>query len=244
MPTTRIPTAMLLLAFATQSAVSDEPPVTKQPGKTLQSLTNIPPPALVYQPPNRGAPAQRRGGGTRSISQLKVLAPNHTAITTQQQPRLYWFISSGFRNNIRFRLNVAGTTPPLLEIVQPAQPNGGIEYLDLAVHNIRLEPGELYEWGVMLEPEPHQRWPTLISQGRILVEEPDPVLQAAPIEQRPYLAARHGYWYDALDNISRLIEADSKSSHWRMQRAILLEQGELPAAAAYEKDKAKSVPHP
>lgn len=243
-PRMRLLLPLLLLHFAALPAMAEEPPTTVQPEKPRQLVTNIPPPTLVYQPPNRGAPAHRRGGGTRSISQLKVLAPNHTAITTRQQPRLYWYISSGLRNNIHFRLSIAGVTPALLEVVQPAQPNGGIQYLDLATHNVRLKPGELYEWGVMLEPEPHQHWPTLISLGHILAEDSDQALQAATAKQRPYVAARRGYWYDALDSISRLIDADSNSAYWRQQRAALLKQGELPAAAAYEEEKAKSLIRP
>jgi len=204
------------------------------------------PPVFAYRPPNRGAPAGRLGGGTRGatgitgITHLSVLAPKHTAVTTQAQPRLYWYLSPGFRNDIRFRLSAAGSARPLLEIVLPPQPNGGIQRLDLAVHEIRLEPGKLYEWGVMLEPQPHQRWPALKSLARIAVDGPDATLEDATREQRPYLAAQRGYWYDALDGISRLAEADASNPEWRLQRASLLEQGGLVAAATYEREMARS----
>jgi hypothetical protein len=193
-------------------------------------------PVFVYQPPNRGAPAQRVGGGTRSISQLSVLAPPHTGVTTQLQPRLYWFINPGFRNKMRFRLAEAGATPPLLEIQLPPQPNGGIQYLDLKAHNVRLEPGKLYDWGVMLEPFPHQRLPPLLSQARLAVDDSYAPLQQAPLPQKAYLAAQQGYWYDALDWISQLIEAEGGSTQLRLQRADLLEQGELLSATAYERE--------
>ena len=196
-------------------------------------------PAFVYQPPNRGAPAQRVGGGTRSISQLSVLAPAHTGLTTQLQPRLYWFINPGFRNKMRFRLAEAGATPPLLEIQLPPQPNGGIQYLDLEAHSIRLQPGKLYEWGVMLEPFPHQRLPPLLSRARLAVDDSYAPLQQSPLEEKPYLAAQQGYWYDALDWISQLIETEGGSAELRQQRAELLEQGDLLSAAAYEREMAQ-----
>src|SRR4051794_15839999 len=52
----------------------------------------------IYKPPNRGAAGGRVGGGSRGtgrdIFQLCVLAPDHTALTTQSQPTLFWFTSA------------------------------------------------------------------------------------------------------------------------------------------------------
>src|SRR5688572_21778645 len=51
----------------------------------------------VYNPPPRGAPGGRVGGGTRGPGQrdvfvLSVLAPDHSGLTSSEQPSLYWFI--------------------------------------------------------------------------------------------------------------------------------------------------------
>jgi hypothetical protein len=194
------------------------------------------PPAFQYIPPNRGAPARRVGGGTRSISQLSVLAPDHVGRTTQSRPRLYWYINPGFRNGVRFRLAPVGATPPLLEILLPPQPNGGIQYLDLEQYNVSLEPGTHYEWGVMLEPFAHQRLPPLLSRGLLMVDDSAPALGLAPTLERPYLAAQQGYWYDAVDWISRRIEAEPPGTALRLQRASLIEQGGLHSAALYERE--------
>jgi hypothetical protein len=202
--------------------------------------SSMPPPAFSYQPPNRGAPAQRVGGGTRSISQLSALAPDHVGRTGQARPRLYWYINPGFRNGVRFRLAKVGTTLPLLEILLPPQPNGGIQHLDLDRYNVSLEPGIHYEWGVMLEPLAHQRLPLLISRGAILMDDSAPSLGLAPTLERPYLAAQQGYWYDAVDWISRRIESEVPGTELRLQRASLLEQGGLFSAALYEHEMAQS----
>ena len=194
------------------------------------------PPVFNYQPPNRGAPAQRVGGGTRSISQLSVLAPDHLARTSRARPRLYWYINPGFRNGVRFRLARVGVTPPLLEVLLPPQPNGGVQHLDLERYNVSLEPGIHYEWGVMLEPFAHQRLPLLISRGAILMDDSAPSLELAPTLERPYLAAQQGYWYDAVDWISRLIESNPPGAELRLQRALLMEQGGLHSAALYERE--------
>ncbi len=198
------------------------------------------PPAFSYQPPNRGAPAQRVGGGTRSINQLSVLAPDHLALTSQAHPRLYWYINPGFRNKLRFRLAEAGVTPPLIEIQLPPQPDGGIQYLDLELHGVSLEAGRRYEWAVVLQPFPHERLPPLVSGGNILLDESAPELQRVAPRERPYLAAQQGYWYDALDWVTRLIDAAPDNTELRLQRALLLEQGGLDSAAMYEKEMAQS----
>jgi len=194
---------------------------------------------ISYQPPNLGAPQHRVGGGTRGICQLCVLAPAHTAITTQAQPRLYWFIAPGFANEIRFRLSETGSRLPLLEIVLPPNRNGGIQHLDLADYNLELEPDKLYEWSVMLEPQPHQRWLDLISTGRIILDPRAPNLGKVPAQQRPFLAARKGYWYDALDTLSRLLQKSPDKARWHTQRATLLEQGGLARVAAEERSRVK-----
>lgn len=193
-------------------------------------------PLFNYQPPNRGAPSQRVGGGTRSINQLSALAPAHVALTSHTQPRLYWFVTPGFRNKLRFRLSEAGIQPPLLEIQLPPQPDGGVHYLDLAMHDVHLEPGKLYDWGVILEPFPHQRIPPLVSRARVAVDDSYAIPANAPIGQKPYIAARQGYWYDALDWISRLISGDAGNAELYHQRADLLEQGGLMSAALYERE--------
>ncbi|MCB1787522.1 MAG: DUF928 domain-containing protein [Chromatiaceae bacterium] len=234
MPTTRTGSmlATLVLVCALPASATEEQ-AAQQPAQQAAPAT----PAFVYQPPNRGAPAERVGGGTRSISQLEVLAPGHTALTTQATPRLYWYINPGFRNKVRFRIGEAGVTPPLLEILLEPQPNGGIQHIDLAAHKVRLEPGKLYEWGVLLEPFPHQRMPPLVSLGRIVLDDSAAgTLAQVDVRQRPYAAAYKGFWYDALDGVSQQIESANGDPQLRLRRAGLLDQGGLQTAASYERE--------
>jgi hypothetical protein len=192
---------------------------------------------LVYQPPDFGAPKKRVGGGTRSLGQLFVLSPPHPALTSLAQPRLYWYLDPGFRNALRFRLEREGQASPLLEVVLAASPDGGVQHVDLADYEIRLETGVRYKWGVILEPEPHQRWPALYSAAHLLVtpqyradgERLDPLDGALA-------AARSGLWHDALNILSRQIEAQPESAQWRLLRAELLEQGGHAAVAARDRD--------
>src|SRR6185436_10829842 len=69
---------------------------------------------FAYQPPLRGAPATRVGGGTRSVGtksvQLSVLAPNETGYTTRDKPTIYWYVSETINSPVELTLN---TTEPL-----------------------------------------------------------------------------------------------------------------------------------
>ncbi|MBI3988964.1 MAG: DUF928 domain-containing protein [candidate division NC10 bacterium] len=52
----------------------------------------------VYKPPVRGAPGGRVGGGTRGgdkspMLYVLALAPDHTGLTVQEQPALFWYLS-------------------------------------------------------------------------------------------------------------------------------------------------------
>lgn len=191
---------------------------------------------LVYRPPvGLGAPRRRTGGGTRSMSQFRALAPAHVALSTNRQPRFYWHITAGFRNRLSFEIGAIGASELLLKKDLRPNPNGGIHYLDLRVHKVQLEPGTTYQWTVVLQPMPHERWKGVISGGMIKVVPEDRQLKHASARSRPYMAARKGLWYDALDSISRLVESQPNVTHWRLERAKLLEQGGLVEATAYER---------
>ncbi|HEX2719391.1 MAG TPA: DUF928 domain-containing protein, partial [Candidatus Deferrimicrobium sp.] len=56
-------------------------------------------------------------------------------------------------------------------------------------------------------------------------------LTSAVSGRAPFIYAEEGFWYDALESISRMIEASPKDADLRQQRASLLEQVGLSEAA-------------
>jgi hypothetical protein len=56
-------------------------------------------------------------------------------------------------------------------------------------------------------------------------------LKSVESGRAPFIYAEEGYWYDALWEISRMIEASPKDADLRQQRASLLEQVGLSEAA-------------
>lgn len=69
------------------------PPDAKAQNRKLATPAGMP----VYQPPLRGAPGGRVGGSSRGagdeLPSLYALAPDHTGLTAQEQPCLYWYLS-------------------------------------------------------------------------------------------------------------------------------------------------------
>src|ERR671922_2883156 len=98
----------------------------------------------VYVPPRGGAPGGRVGGSTRGIGApptLSVLAPDHTGLTAQEQPSLYWYLSESTTYPVEFTIRDDRAIQPLIErrLRSPTQP--GVQRVRLADYGVRLSLG-------------------------------------------------------------------------------------------------------
>jgi len=221
--------AVLLTAIAVcvPAAGSD-----MQHGKTVMKST------FTYQPPQRGAPRARVGGGTRGTggdrAELQVLAPDHVGLTTQAQPTLYWYARTPAAAHIEFALVSETAVDPLLEVETGEVKLAGVQHLDLAAHNITLEPGVPYQWSVALVMDETSRSSDVMASGVIELIEPDKAVSSRIAGSRGTdlvaVYATEGIWYDALDAISSMIEAAPADQELAAIRATLLEQVGLQAA--------------
>jgi hypothetical protein len=199
---------------------------------------------IIYKPPKRGAPGGREGAGTRSFREalptLAVLAPqDHTGLTAQEQPVLYWYLSQETRHPVEVILTDRQSVKPLLAIRlnPPLQP--GMQRVRLADYNIRLTPGVLYKWSVALVRDAAQRsYDVLMASTIERVELPNELrgqLVRANKMTSARLYARAGLWYDTIAALSELIDTRPQDTALRQQRATVLEQEGLTAAAAYDR---------
>ena len=191
----------------------------------------------VYNPPSRGAPGGRIGGGTRGGGQnvfvLSVLAPDHSAFTTSEQPSLYWFISNPTSLPIELTLMDPQGVKPILETQLPAPTKPGIQRVRLADYNVRLAPGAAYRWFVAVVPDADRRSKDILAGGAIervdLQEDVKTKLAKASDKELPFVYAQAGLWYDALKSISDLIDAAPQNQELRTERTALLKQVGLPS---------------
>lgn len=198
----------------------------------------------VYKPPLRGAPASRVSGGSRGIGdetpRLAVLAPDHTGLTTQEQPTLYWYITHPVATRLEITVINEQTIQPLLEKKLNTPARAGIQKLSLKDFGLSLKQGIEYRWFVGLVNDPQQRSSDIIASGTIQ-RTPMPQglkdkLAGADRKRTPFIYAEEGYWYDALDAISGLISAHPGDRELHEQRAALLEQAGLEEAAKFDRE--------
>jgi Domain of Unknown Function (DUF928) len=209
-----------------------------------QSAEAQQPNAIPYKPPSRGAPGSREGAGSRgsggSLPTVVVLTPkDHTGLTIQEQPVLYWYLSQEAQHPVEITLTDRQSVKPLLEtrLQPPLQP--GMHVVRLADYGIHLTPGVPYKWSVALVPDPTQRSQDVMSAGTIermaLPDELRGQLARADKASAARLYATAGLWYDTIATLSELIDATPRDATLRQQRATLLDQEDLPEAAAYDR---------
>lgn len=203
----------------------------------------------VFQPQVVGAPTRRVGGGSRgmaegeSLPSLAVLAPESTGRTINPRPALYWATSKVIDKPFKFTLVYAdpikhGTTPVLETNID--KPASGIQGVDLAKHNVTLKPDVEYQWSVtiVMNPKQGELSNDIVSQGTIELVKPSTEVSAqiakANEQQLPFVYAKAGFWYDAIDSMSKLIDKEPKNQTLHKQRAALLDQVGLKEFAALD----------
>jgi hypothetical protein len=201
---------------------------------------------IIYKPPQRGAPVGREGAGTRGFSEasstLAVLVPkDHTGLTSQEQPVLYWYLSQETRHPVEVILTDRQSVKPLLTIRlnPPLQP--GMQRVRLADHNIHLALGVLYKWSVSLVRDAAQRSYDVTTTGTIERVELPKELREQMAHTNTMISARlyatAGLWYDTIAALSELIDTRPQDTVLRQQRAMVLEQEQLTAAATYDRQR-------
>lgn len=198
----------------------------------------------IYKPPLRGAPASRVGGGSRGedsggMPRIAVLAPDHTGLTAQEQPDLYWYLSKPVATKLEITIINDQAIQPLVEKKLDTPTQAGIQRLRLKDLDIRLKPGIEYRWFVGMVTDPQQRSNDVIASGTIMRNEVPEALakKLAGTDKRavPFIYAEEGYWYDAIATLADLIAANPDDAALRQQRASLLEQAGLDEPARFEK---------
>lgn len=199
----------------------------------------------LYQPPRRGAPGGRVGGGTRGPSMdvplLYALVPDHVAITAEEQSSFVWYLSQDTALPLEFTVVEAMGVEPMLEVPLPSPAEAGIHMISLAQYDLSLEAGKTYQWFVSLIPDPTRRSKDVIAGGLLEVERlpdelADTVKLATPLDATKFLA-KAGFWYDAMAVITKGIQANPTDHALREIRAALLEQVGLNKVAKVDRQR-------
>jgi hypothetical protein len=197
------------------------------PRQGLTAVANTP----VYVPPLRSAPGGRVGGstrGTKIMPMLSALVPDHTGLTAQEQPSLFWYLAGTTIYPVELTITEDRAIQPLLEtrISPPIQP--GIQRVRLADYGVRLSMDVPYRWFVSLVVDPDSRSRDNVAGGaieRVALSKADRAkLDGSGKTKAPSIYAEMGLWYDALIAISDLIDAAPNDPALHQQRTLLLDQ--------------------
>ena len=199
---------------------------------------------MVYNVPLGAAPMARVGGGIRGTEEKQivftVLAPEQTGYTTKEQPSLYWYQSQP-AENMEFELTLNSGDETIMEIRLSRALNTSVQKFDIAALNVSLETDQLYEWVIALVPDPDDRARDLtLSTFLKRMVPPDNLsqkLQQASETEHPYIYAKEGIWYEALEGLNHALEATPNDKTLALDRIKLFEQVGLEDVANLEQDK-------
>ncbi len=183
---------------------------------------------------------------------LRLLVPEHTGKTLDAQPTLYWSVSQPLTDaEFIFILDKVPSTnnsefsEPIIKTNLKLSVPAGIQALSFAKilppdkSHFQLETGVEYRWTLLLTCHPDYPSLDIKSTGTIKRIEPSAELsaklqQSSP-EKLPYLYAKNGFWYNALDELAKQISEQADNDALHKARIDLLKQGGLSEVVAYDK---------
>jgi hypothetical protein len=171
----------------------DAPPVYSAPGPSDAELARLRRPSVIRA---GAAPAPR----------IQALAPDHVGLTADASPTLYWTLSQSTDLRVELVVTDERAEAPIVDQALDGA-RAGTHALHLAPLGVSLAPGVTYRWYATLVPDPEERTSEVVSGGAVRRVDPAPELarRLAEVEpgRRAHVLAEAGYFYDALDLVSR-----------------------------------------
>ncbi|MBL1173938.1 DUF928 domain-containing protein [Pantanalinema sp. GBBB05] len=180
-------------------------------------------PAIEFQPPKRGMPGRREGGGTRDPlacvrgkpSRLMALLPTtNLGLTVTDYPRFFWYMPQTKAKLAEFTLfevdeNLEDRQPVYQTTFNIAgAASGGIASFQLPTQAkmAGLKVGKDYRWTVSLICDPSNRMRDIEIEGWVQRVAVDPKLTKqltrATVSDRIQLLANNGLWFDTVTTLA------------------------------------------
>ena len=197
-----------------------------------------------FNPPDRGLPGRRRGGGTRNIQSSCLISPsvpltallpaNNLGLTTAMYPQIFWFVPAHNAPYIEVSLYATNTDfqDQNLLFLSQFQTNGtaGIGHFKIpdGINFTPLKEGDTYHWYISLVCDPDDRSRDITVSGWLerIPLDPDLAIQLNNLTgiDRSQAFAQNGVWYDALEILAELqCSPHSDVEEMKNQWKVLLE---------------------
>jgi len=192
-------------------------------------------PAVRYIPPRRGAPVTRESsaarGGEDSLPNITVLTPKHTAMTSKPYPTLAWRQDKAAHATFVLTLTNQKTLDTLLELRATKHSTAGVHRLDLSRLGLALDADVEYRWSIGVTAGDEHTSGDPYSAGGIrrvtASGELSGRLRKAGKLKRIAILAEGGFWYDALAELSVLIDSSPDNQSLRQLRRQLLTDADV-----------------
>jgi len=180
----------------------------------------------------------RSGANAELPSRMSPLAPESVGLTSKKQPVVGWYVSGPWTGKIEFVITDTQARRDVLKTHIDGPSGEGVYLISFADHGVTLRPDVRYGWSLAIVPDEKERSADFVAIAVIRYAEPSISLSKrlaeTPEERRYNVYAREGYWHDAIEHLSRLIDARPGDKRLRCHRAALLRQVNLPIAAKYD----------
>lgn len=217
MTTKRVWGVLAVTAVLASAAVS--PAAAQQAGSPQASAPAAPGGDIpTYKPPLRGAPGGRVGGASRGAMaaatvSVELVAPaDHTGLTTNPSPTLYYFVSRAVTEPTKLTISAPMQREPLVETTIPSPAAAGIQAVRLADYRVQLQPGVVYAWSISVGFDARSPSRDVVATASIMRSPPDAAVEStvrgAPPQRRANVLAQAGLWYDAVDAAAANAAAD------------------------------------
>jgi Domain of Unknown Function (DUF928) len=230
--------AGLLVALALPATALGQA-APQPPAQSGQAAADTP---VTYVPPFRGIPGKRISGATRGIApasgshglQILALAPDGVSLTMQEQPTLYWYASQAVPGGAEVTISADSSEKTVLKTKLAGPIPAGINAFPTAGTSARLVGGETYTWTVTAIVSPTDPMKNAVVSSQI-ERTAKPKLAALPAGGDANAAAaayaKAGLWYEAVDALSRGLQAAPADKRLHRSRAALLTQVGLSTVA-------------
>jgi hypothetical protein len=171
--------------------------------------------AQEFEPPDRGLPGRREGGGTRGgcLAQqpaLTALMPNtNIGLTVTEYPSFFWYVPQNSAAAGEFVL-LDQSNAEVYKTIVPVSQQAGVVSVKLPSDGSvsALEVDQSYRWYFSLICDPLDRSADAFTSGWIKRVEPSSTLTqelaTATAEEKPLIYAQADIWYDALAALVQL----------------------------------------
>ncbi len=194
----------------------------------IVQMMALPSLAQEFEPPDRGLPGRREGGGTRGDTRgdttagtrgcltqpmIALMPTNNKGSTLAAYPTFFWYLPENPATMAEFVL-LDSANQEIYKTLLPVSQKSGVIRLSLPTDQSvpALEVGKTYQWYFSLICDPLDGSANPFTSGLIERIAPDAeltqALAAATPEQQARIYAEAGLWYEAVATLAKLREQE------------------------------------